>query len=283
MHETMGEWVHRFIFPDGSMTNGSLDKGAKNNFKTRVIQNLDLKDKRVLDLGCADGLFSFYMAEEGARVVGLEIEEGRIERANYAKTKLNFTNVEFFQSDIMRQDVVKKLGNFDVGFCFALIHRVPDPFNLIATLAVMCESLVFEWKSPQGFFPRKVSLAFHETTSFFDFKNINADFQGTLNKSSEVIKGMEKPYWTLSEGALREILESFGFVHFQTILITPRNPFKIALAWVLFLLQCMRPGGSPISWRRSQRIMLLASKKRDFTKVSLNKPINRTSWDGTLT
>ena len=281
MKDEMGDWVYRFIFPDGEITNGPRHKGEKNSIKTKVIQSLNLENKRVFDLGSADGLFSFYMAQEGANVVGLEKDEKRVLRANYAKQKLDFKNVDFLDFDLRDGDALKKLGRFDVGFCFAVIHRVPDPFNLIASLSMICDSIVFEWKSPQGFFTNKASFAIHEVTSDFDFSNIS-DYPELNNGGKKLrVNGTEKPYWTMSIGAVQEILRSFGFVHFQGVPIGRKQPLKILFAWIVFIWQSISPGGKPISFRRSQRVLLIASKDPGFPTLSLKGGFRRAEWDGT--
>jgi SAM-dependent methyltransferase len=281
MKDEMGEWVYRFIFPDGEITNGPRSKGEKNLLKTKVIQSLNLKNKRVFDLGSADGLFSFYMAQEGAMVVGLEKDYKRVIRANYAKQKLNLENVQFLDFDLRDDDSLKKLGRFDVGFCFAVIHRVPDPFNLIAALSTMCETIVFEWKSPQGLLTNKASFAIHEVSSEFDFSNISSYPNLDDGGEKSGTRGTEKPYWTMSIGAVQEILKSFGFVHFQGVQIGRRQPLKILFAWVVFILQSLSPGDNPISYRRSQRVLLIASKDHKFPKLDLKGGIHRADWDGT--
>ena len=65
------EWIYKFCLPNGLTTPGPEFKGQKNIMKARVIQQMNLNEKKVLDVGCAEGMFSFYMANEGAHVTGL--------------------------------------------------------------------------------------------------------------------------------------------------------------------------------------------------------------------
>jgi SAM-dependent methyltransferase len=273
-------WIYKFVLPDGQITPGPANKGQKNVVKTKVIQAMNLKEKRVLDVGCAEGMFSFYMAAEGASVTGIEVNKKRIKKAEFIKKALGMKNVEFIPFDAEAPNSWGKLSdNFDVGFCFSVLHRVSDPFNLIAQLASKCETLVFEWKAPEGFLTNHVSLAFHEVEGELDPRNIKSR-QALLSEENIMDSGKEKPYWCPSVGAIKEISSSFGFTHFQVIRVSKYSFIRVAYAYIDLILKILLKGSEPIAWRRYQRVMIICSKTQK-EQIKLLPEIIRHRWDGT--
>ena len=273
-------WIYKFILPGGQVTPGPAVKGQKNVVKTKVIQAMDLNDKSVLDVGCAEGMFSFYMAAAGARVTGIEVNQKRVKKADFIKKSLGIQNVEFIPFDAETPNSWDNLpAEYDVGFCFSVLHRVADPFNLIAQLASKCETLVFEWKAPEGFLTNHVSLAFHEVEGELDPRNIKSR-KALLSDDGLMDSGQEKPYWCPSVGAIQEISSSFGFKHFQVIRVSKYSFVKVAYAYVDLFLKILFKRSKPIAWRRYQRVMLICSKSRNV-KLEMGSEIKRQAWDGT--
>ncbi len=57
----------------------SVIEGSMDFYRDHINRNC--KDNRVLDYGCGEGLWSFYMAERGAKVTAIDISEVAIEQA----------------------------------------------------------------------------------------------------------------------------------------------------------------------------------------------------------
>jgi SAM-dependent methyltransferase len=274
-------WIYRFVLPNGLTTPGPESKGEKNVEKTRVIQSLNLKGKNVLDVGCAEGMFSFYMAAAGAQVTGIEVNKNRLKKAEFIKNEVKIEGVNFvlFDAEIPSSwDMIAK--KFDVGFCFSVLHRVSDPFNLIAQLSSKCETLVFEWKAPEGFLSNRISMAFHEVEGKLDPRNIKS--RVALTSDIAIMDtGEEKPYWCPTVGAIKEITSSFGFDNFKVIKVTKFSLPRVIYAYFDLFTKLFLKRGEPISWRRYQRVMLICSRK-SLLEINLNPKINRLPWDGTL-
>ena len=60
-------WVHSIDLGDGVVTKGKW--GAPSRIIPRAFDSLDFRDKKVLDIGCWDGLWSFEAERRGAREV----------------------------------------------------------------------------------------------------------------------------------------------------------------------------------------------------------------------
>ena len=278
--DTEQGWIYRFILPNGLTTPGPKSKGEKNVKKTKVIQSLNLRGLNVLDVGCAEGMFSFYMAASGAHVTGIEVNDKRVKKAEFIKNQLKIDNIEFVLFDAESPSSWDSIADkYDVGFCFSVLHRVSDPFNLIAQLSSKCETLVFEWKAPEGFLSDSLSMAFHEVEGKMDPRNIKS--RSALTSDVAIMDtGEEKPYWCPTVGAIKEITSAFGYENFKVIKVSKFNFLRVMYAYFDLFRNLLLKGSEPIAWRRYQRVMLICSRKK-IGEFESNSPINRLPWDGT--
>lgn len=196
-------WNHNYSLPHGVETRpGTQVSHGKNLVKLERLKPLfeviGLRGKSVLDVGCNEGFFSLHMAGEGARVLGIDIDEHRISKARYVQTLLGEgKDVRFDSLDIYSREF-KALDRFDLCLCLGFIHRVPDPFSAIAALGDRADMIIFEWKALK-FGPHDEAFA------YFSPKPVDqADYYGT-------------EYWLLSYAALERILQRIGFTHFHRI------------------------------------------------------------------
>lgn len=274
-------WIYRFKLSDKVYTPGPTIKGTKNMLKTKVIQTMNLKSKKVLDIGSAEGLFSFYLSEAGASVIGLEKNSKRIRKANFIKLALGLKNVEFMKFDIENALEWKKLkGKYYAIFCFSVIHRVADPINLIANMASKSDILILEFKSPEGFIHKNLSVAFHETYGVLDPRNIK---NSKFGKGKEGISdsGFEKPYWTPSVGAVKAICSAFGFKTFQEFDASKFSLKRVVYSYIELIFNLAFRNKQPYMWRRYRRVILICYRD-DRVKLKRLSPINRMPWDGTI-
>ena len=196
-------WNHNFDLPHGLHTSKKPQKShGKNKVKysriSVILEKLNLKNKRVLDMGCNEGFFSFKMEEEGAHVVAIDVDKNRIEKANFIKSIIKpIANIDFLNLDIYSNDF-HSFEKVDICLCLGFIHRIPDPFRAISLLASKSDIIVFEWKA--------LKYGSHdEAFAYFSDKDIDSeDYYGT-------------EYWLISYKSLQRILERSGFFNFYII------------------------------------------------------------------
>jgi len=100
----------------------------------------DLRDKRVLDLGCGFGWHCRYVCEQGARsVVGVDLSEKMLQRARAETDDLRISYRRCAMEDIDFAD-----GQFDIVISSLALHYISD-FHL------MCRN-VSRWLTPSGMF-----------------------------------------------------------------------------------------------------------------------------------
>lgn len=196
-------WNHNYTLPFGVETRpGAQVSHGKNLVKLErlrpIFEAIGLTGKSILDVGCNEGFFSLHMAGEGAKVLGIDIDEHRIAKARYVQTLLGEGERVHFDSMDIYSPEFKALERFDLCLCLGFIHRVPDPFSAITTLGDRTDMIIFEWKALK-FGPHDEAFA------FFSPKPVDeSDYYGT-------------EYWLLSYAALERILRRVGFQYFHRI------------------------------------------------------------------
>ena len=110
-----------------------LGKTLRLDMVKDVLQSYQFAGKRVLDVGCGIGDLSFLMAARGAEVVGVELDEEKVERATAIARRWKFQQLRFIAGDVMRLDQMG-LGQFDVITCIALLEHIQQDEALLTQM-----------------------------------------------------------------------------------------------------------------------------------------------------
>jgi 2-polyprenyl-6-hydroxyphenyl methylase/3-demethylubiquinone-9 3-methyltransferase len=125
----------------GELTHKWWDKNSEfkplheiNPLRLNYIDGLiDLKDKRVLDVGCGGGILSESMYLKGANVTGIDLGEKALNGAKLhqlesgAKVDYQLVSVE--------QLAIEQPASFDAVTCMEMLEHVPDPAAVVAACA----------------------------------------------------------------------------------------------------------------------------------------------------
>ena len=105
-----------------------------NPLRLNYIDSLvDLKDKRVLDVGCGGGILSESIYFKGANVTGIDLGEKALNVAKLhqlesgAKVDYRLVSVEQLASE--------QAASFDVVTCMEMLEHVPDPSSIVRACA----------------------------------------------------------------------------------------------------------------------------------------------------
>jgi tRNA (mo5U34)-methyltransferase len=156
-------WYHSFELPDGRVIEGWQSVA---HLRARLEQFAipdDLRGKRVLDIGCWDGWFSFEMERRGAEVVAADI----VERETFltAREALG-SKVDFVLSDVY-QLTPDRIGYFDIVLFLGVLYHVKHPLLALervcalTTDLALIESLVTDDGAQPGAPPL---MEFYETS-----------------------------------------------------------------------------------------------------------------------
>lgn len=101
-----------------------------------------LAGKRVLDVGCNCGGFTFEAARAGAaHVVGIDLAERYIEQSTLIRRALDLDQTEFHVMAI--EDVTREtLGSFDVVLCLGVLYHLESPVSGMRSLAAVCDDVM---------------------------------------------------------------------------------------------------------------------------------------------
>jgi tRNA (mo5U34)-methyltransferase len=195
-------WNHNFRLAHGVETRpGAQVSHGKNEVKWQRVKPLldviGVRGKRILDVGCNEGFFSLQLADLGGDVLGIDIDPRRIAKADFIRLATAQTGVRFGVVDIYSDEFARQ-PTFDLCLCMGVLHRVPDPFSLVARLVEQSGLILFEWKALK-FGPHDEPFAYFSETGV-DQK----DYYGT-------------EYWLPSFAAVENMLRRLGVTRFHRV------------------------------------------------------------------
>ena len=189
---------------DGTITEGQRPGRTRRRRNAVLASSMPLTGFRVLDIGCAEGLTSLYMAETAQEAVGLDHRSSVIDSARTNAEAVGASNVRFECLDVRDPEALLSLGSFDLVTAWGLLHRISDVFSLFEILAQLAPRVSLEWRTP--IFPgmSRVSFAHHPKTPHLDPSNLRLQSSDRKLESSAA-------FWEPSVAAVASIGRSLGF------------------------------------------------------------------------
>ena len=102
-----------------------------------VLDKIDFKDKKVLDIGCRDGLFSFYAEKRGASEI-VAIDNDLSKGALEFLIPLFNSKVKMYEKNLMDLDE-KDYGKFDIIIFVGVLYHLRYPFFALKKIKDMLD------------------------------------------------------------------------------------------------------------------------------------------------
>jgi SAM-dependent methyltransferase len=191
----------------------------------------DYKNKKVLEVGCAEGGFVDELQNMGMDVMGLEIEQGRVKIANEKNPDLNI-----LCADITDSNVVSKIEKkFDFIVMRDTIEHIPDRHSTFKNISGMLNEGGYLYIT---FPPRFSGFAGHQQNcrsllKVLPYLHLLPDFLirfigKVLNENPARIKGVINNYKIgLSINAFEKYFKEYGFSPIVKDLFLLRPIYKI--------------------------------------------------------
>ena len=118
-------WYHQIELAPGVTTPGCHNSALGLEYLDALGLPADCAGRRVLDIGCMDGFFSFEMERRGAEVVGLDYADPEI--TGFAITsRVLGSRVEHRTANVYELDP-ERFGRFDVVLFLGVLYHLRNP------------------------------------------------------------------------------------------------------------------------------------------------------------
>ena len=92
-----------------------------------ISSRLEIKNKKILDIGCGGGILSEELSKMGAKVTGIDFSKKSISIAKKHAQEENL-DIEYINGSILD---ASSLGNYNCVVCFEMIEHIHEPKKLI--------------------------------------------------------------------------------------------------------------------------------------------------------
>jgi SAM-dependent methyltransferase len=169
---------------------------------------------RVLDVGCAEGFFSFEAERRGAaEVVAIDSFEPSIERFNIVKFALG-SKVNGFLRNVYDLSP-KTMGTFDLVMFFGVLYHTKHPWYALEKIASVCTgTLLLQTLVTDEAQYRDLSLSW-----FHPF--------GIESGPPENRQHDPSVFWVPTPECTRNLVRATGFVDVENVTSEPGKPFAL--------------------------------------------------------
>jgi len=122
-----GEWKRRSLFREDMILKS-------------IPLFVDLRGKSCLDIACNDGYWSFRLGRYGIEeLVGVDLGEQEILRANFLKTVFNFPSFQFKRRDVFKFLYEENDSTYDIILLLSLIYHLPEQTDWEKFFSAICQ------------------------------------------------------------------------------------------------------------------------------------------------
>lgn len=189
-----GSWWHSIDLGDGYVTRGvHTAEELQENFRRFNLPE-DLSGKRVLDIGCWDGFYSFEAERRGAEVYAIDCWTP--ENFFKAKQALN-SRVEFTELSV-HEISREQLGAFDIVFFLGVLYHLKHPLLALEQICEVAREFAI--------------IETHVVDDFFNLPQPVMEFY-----ELDELGGQYDNWWGPNVECLLRMLRTAGFAHCEVL------------------------------------------------------------------
>jgi tRNA (mo5U34)-methyltransferase len=208
----LGPWFHNLHLPEGCQTAPDHPLGDFPSFKWAKLGPVlpdDLVGRRVLDVGCNAGFYSFELARRGADVLAIDHDAHYLTQARWALDHYELRgSIEFLELGVY--DLPQLDETFDLVLFLGVMYHLRYPLlglDLVAertagTLVV--QALTMPGGNTEGTTPPDLDIG--------DRVRLRDPDWPTMAFVEHQLAGDATNWWVPSAGAMEAMLRSSGFV-----------------------------------------------------------------------
>ena len=100
-----------------------------------IQKHIDIKGKKVLDVGCGGGILTESLAKAGAQAKGIDLSEKALKVADLHSLDSGVTvQYEYISAEDL---AAKEPQQYDIVTCMEMLEHVPDPLSIIQSCATL--------------------------------------------------------------------------------------------------------------------------------------------------
>jgi tRNA (mo5U34)-methyltransferase len=150
---SLAPWFHNLHLPNGEQTAPDHPLGDFPQVKWRQIAPhvpSDLHGKRVLDIGCNAGFYSFELARRGADVLAIDIDPHYLRQAHWAAECFGLQGrIQFQQASVY--DLAGTRERFDIVWFLGVLYHLRHPLLALDILReVTAQQMVLQTMTMPG-------------------------------------------------------------------------------------------------------------------------------------
>jgi SAM-dependent methyltransferase len=200
------DWETGYRLPDGRVLGVAGKRGAVSegrDFRVQLLADRGLlAGKRVLELGCAEGIHTVQLGELAEEVVAVEVRPKNIACALVRLFVHEVENARLVLEDV--RDLDTGFGRFDVLFHVGVLYHLSDPVEHIFRISGMANVLLLDthYETDSTERPRA------------DLTRAGRSYQAHLYTEGgwgDAFSGVEDTSRWLDRGSLLELLNHVGF------------------------------------------------------------------------
>jgi tRNA (mo5U34)-methyltransferase len=175
-------WWHSIDLGDGQVTPGAHELSELKENYARFGLPDDLAGKRVFDIGCWDGFYSFEAERHGAEVVAMDC--WRPENFFLARQALN-SKIEFHELSVYEVNR-KRVGEFDIVFFLGVLYHLRHP---LLALEQVCE-VTREYAIVETHVVDRLIEAKHPLIEFYELDELGGQYDNWWGPNIECLTQM---------------------------------------------------------------------------------------------